>query len=771
MSTTIFRNVSWPLSGLIEAIALGQIGLPDIQRPFVWETAKVRDLFDSMYQGYPVGHLLLWSSGAEAGARQIGHGQRDLAPSMLIVDGQQRLTSLFAVMTQREVITKDFSRQRIRIAFRPKDETFAVTDATIERDRNYIPDIGEVFRRDAFGLITEFLTRLREHGTLDPEDEIKIPEAISKLASLRSYPFTALVLGEEVSEEKVAEVFVRINSKGKNLNQSDFILTLMSVFWEEGRKSLETWCRDARIPGNAAWNPFLSPDPDQLLRVAIALGFRRGRLEDAYTVLRGRDPKSGKISPELRAAQFAILEPAQERVLDAKVWKEFLQCLVRAGHRSGATISSNLAVVYAYALYLIGKHDYGMPPKQLRDLMARWFFFTSLTGRYSLSPESTISSDLQALPTEATPTAFTTHLEKVMAERLTNDYWQITLPSELATSASRSPTLFGYLASLNILGAQVLFSKMRCSELADPAMAGGSPKVQRHHLFPRKFLEGIGVADQKQINQIANLTPLEWHDNIGISATDPVAYWPRYVEAMRTPPPGMLRFADEEIERMLDHHALWESWPSTPYEEFLVERRKRMAGVIREAFDTLVDSPDALPPTWPPSSAAIDFLLQEGETSRVEMKSSLRADTLGRGVPHRVLEKVVARTVAAFLNAHGGILIVGVDDNGQPLGLSADIATLARKDIDGFQQTLVQVISNYLGPAVAAALDFHLARVGTEDHDVALVRCRPHPTPVFLTDGESPEFHVRTGNTTRLLNVQEATQYIAQHWKSRPGGV
>lgn len=768
MTDTVFKKVDYQLSKLVDDIELGEIGLPDIQRPFVWEAAKVRDLFDSMYRGYPVGHLLFWDSGAEPGARQIGGDSKQLAPRLLIVDGQQRLTSLFAVMKQQPVVGKDYAKKRIQIAFRPRDETFAVADAATARDPLFFQDVGEIWARPAYQVITEFLARLREGDALDGDDEQRIPAALGKLESLKAYPFTALVLGADIDEERVADVFVRINSKGKNLNQADFILTLMSVFWEEGRTALERWSRDVRVPGDPASNAYLAPEPDQLLRVAIALGFRRGRLEDAYTVLRGRDPLTRKVSADLRTAQFERLAEAQARVLDKEVWKEFLQCLLRAGHRSSATISSNLAILYSYALYLIGKHDYKVPLKQLREVIARWFFMSSLTGRYSSSPESTVAADLAALPSEWDADAFVGRLDEMIAQRLTNDYWEITLPGELATSSARSPSLFSYLAALNILDAPVLFSKMRCVELFDPGFTGGRAKVERHHLFPRKYLEGLGITDLRDVNQIANLAVLEWHDNLSIAATDPREYWPAYLEAMRNPPAGMPPFTNAEIAPMTELHALPEDWPELPYEDFLAERRRRMASVVRTAFERLVRGDQVeLGPSWPPSPAAVEHLLHDGETDRVEMKSSLRADTLGRGVPPKVLEKVVARAVAGFLNAHGGLLVIGADDDGKPLDLAADIATLGRKDLDGFQQTLVQVLANYLGSDVAASVRIHLTKVGPDARDIALVDCGPHPRAVFLSDGATKEFHVRAGNTTRLLDVEEAASYMAAHWKVR----
>lgn len=181
-----------------------------------------------MYRGYPVGHLLFWESGAEPGARQIGGDSKQLAPRLLIVDGQQRLTSLFAVMKQRPVIGKDYAEKRLQISFRPSDETFAVADAATRNDPAFLQDLGEIWNRSAFQVITEFLARLRESDGWEGDEE---QIALGRLESLKTYPFTALVLGADIDEERVAEVFVRINSKGKNLNQADFILTLMSVFW------------------------------------------------------------------------------------------------------------------------------------------------------------------------------------------------------------------------------------------------------------------------------------------------------------------------------------------------------------------------------------------------------------------------------------------------------------------------------------------------------------------------------------------------------------
>src|SRR5690606_7519019 len=136
---TCFKRIDYALSNLLHYIELGDIGLPDIQRPFVWSNAKVRDLFDSMYQGFPVGYLLFWENAQVAGAKQIGSGEKaHKAPNRLIVDGQQRLTSLYAVFKGRAVLDADYKERMIEVAFNPRTRRFEVADAAIRRNPEWI---------------------------------------------------------------------------------------------------------------------------------------------------------------------------------------------------------------------------------------------------------------------------------------------------------------------------------------------------------------------------------------------------------------------------------------------------------------------------------------------------------------------------------------------------------------------------------------------------------------------------------------------------------
>lgn len=591
--STVFKTVDFTLSGLISDIDMGTLGLPEIQRPFVWKTAKVRDLFDSMYKGFPVGYLLFWENDVRPGARQIGTQGKQLVPQRLIVDGQQRLTSLYAVVKGVAVLREDFTEQRIRIAFRPRDARFDVATGPIRRDPEYIPDISRLWSKDVqiYTYVGEFLKTLGTYrdGKGEPltkEEADQIANAIGRLHHLQHYPFTALQISSTVDEEQVADIFVRINSKGVPLNQADFILTLMSVHWDAGRKKLEAFSRAARNPsvnGNSPRNHFIDPDPDQLLRVAVALAFRRARLEHVYSVLRGKDMETGQVSEERRVEQFERLAAAQAYVLDLQNWKDFLKVPLLAGFKTGALISSQTALVYAYAMYLIGKRDFRVETTALRNVIARWFFMVSLTGRYSSSPETQMEKDLTRLRTVRTSAEFVGSLDDIIRNELTEDYWQITVANDLASSSARSPALFAYYASLNLLDATVLFSQLKVSELLDPATNGSRSSLERHHLFPRRYLEKLGFTKVQETNQIANYALVEWPDNAKISDRPPAEYVPEFIEKAQE----QRGLSDEALFRMMHWHALPKDWQQMRYEDFLAERRQRMAAVVREGYRKL----------------------------------------------------------------------------------------------------------------------------------------------------------------------------------------
>lgn len=581
---TQFKRVDYDVGGLLHYLDIGDIGLPDIQRPFVWSAAKVRDLFDSMYRGFPVGYLILWANGGTDTERRVGIGERAHAPSLLIIDGQQRLTSLYAVFRGKPVLDDEYRERKIEIAFRPSDGKFEVADAAIQRDPEFVSNISVLWTSgmSTWSLVNSFLHTLQSSRPVDAVEKETISHNFDRLSGLLKYPLTALEIAHTVDDEQAAEIFVRINSQGVNLNQGDFILTLLSVFWDTGRRELEQFCKASRTApstgsGPSPYNHFIEPGPDELLRVETAIAFHRARLKNVYQVLRGKDLETGEFSPIRREEQFARLREAQGVVLNLRHWHQFFSSLVGAGFRSGELISSNIALIYAYTFYLVAKTRFDVTENLLQRLIARWFYATTLSGRYSGSFETVMEADLARVRNLTDPTAFTSALERIISDTMTPDFWNITLPNDLETSSPRSPALYAFYAAQNLLGAPVLFSHKKVSELLDPTTRATKKPLERHHLFPRGWLESNGVTDLKLINQVANYALVEWPDNIDISDLSPAEYVPEI----------RARFEAPVWARMCDLHAMPDGWEHLPYQEFLKQRRVLMARVIRRGFEHL----------------------------------------------------------------------------------------------------------------------------------------------------------------------------------------
>ena len=592
---SLFRYVRSEVDDLVSDIKSGKLGLPEIQRPFVWDSVKVRDLVDSLYRGYPVGELMLWDGSADS-SRSIGKNDKEHSAQQRIVDGQQRLTSLYAVMTGEMVLDDDYQYRSIQIAFNPFTERFEVANAAIRGSADWIANIGDVFA-EPIGIIDPFVRNYIDSHGLD-DDQYKnlhaeVGAKFQKLYNLRNFPFNVVGIKAEVHPDLVADIFVRINSEGVKLNQADFILTRLSVFWNEGRERLEEFARNSHLTPDLVtertgiqtnWTPknyYIAPDAGQLVRVIIAVGQRRGSLESAYNALRGRDPRTGEFQEEYRDREIEKLKGALGHTLKQANWDDFLKTLGRAGFRSRKMISSANALLYTYALWLIGRNEYNVEPAKLRELMARWFFMANITRRYTSSPESRIDNDLARLADAGHAAEdFIDVLDAAISTEFTSDFWSIRLPDALETSSKTSPAYQAYIAALNILDANLFLLDETVRNWMDPNW-GSTVKVEEHHLFPRAHLRSLEITGTRRVNQVANYAPTDSDTNKRISARPPSEYWPDLL--------GQRKISGEALRRQRFWYALPEGWENLGYWEFLQQRRRLMAEVVHQGYLRLLD--------------------------------------------------------------------------------------------------------------------------------------------------------------------------------------
>lgn len=592
MGKELFDNIPSKVEDLLREVELGKIGLPDLQRPFVWSDSKVRDLLDSMLKGYPVGYIMLWSSPDEYGnAKHIGDNEKTYKePDDLVIDGQQRLTALLAALHGTKVRDKNYKDRAIRISFNPLSREFAVWTQAYERNTEWISSVSSVFEADRDHSVSKFRKSFirqandgrKKNGRpeLTDVEEDLIEENLNDLLNLGIYTLPTLKISAKADEEDVAEIFVRVNSGGTKLTEKNFIETLLAVFDNEVHERIDEFCAESRVPKDGtAFNQIIEVDPSHLIRVAVGVGFRRARLKYAYMLLRGKDLRSGVTSSKTREDNLDTFKKSLDLALNLNNRHAFLNLFGKVGYLKGSIVASTNAVVFSYVLYLIGKYDYKVPPFELNKVITKWIFMSTITGFYTGSTESEVEKQFADLRDVTTAEGFVAYLEAAIETRLTDDFFTYSLPSSLEGSSANSPSWFGYVASLVVLGTPMLFSTSPLSQYFAIGASGKKNAIDKHHIFPKSYLTKIGYDNDRDRNQIANFTYLDYNTNIEIGDRAPA----EYVAAFRE------KLGEEGYARTCRDNALPLDFESLEYPEFLARRRVLMAGTIRKAYERLCE--------------------------------------------------------------------------------------------------------------------------------------------------------------------------------------
>lgn len=590
MGKELFTNIPSKVKNLVNDVRIGKIGLPDLQRPFVWKDNKVRDLFDSMLRGYPIGYVMLWESPVDYEEKKSSIGENKKIyeePKELVIDGQQRLTALVAAMYGVRVKDKSYNEHEIKISYNPLTREFAVWTKPIDRDAEWISRISDVFlakennsftkfRRNYINTLNDAREKKGEDALTDEDNDI-IEDNLNDLLGLEDYSLPTLEISVNADEQDVADIFVRVNSGGQNLTENNFIQTLISVYEKEVHDKITKFCQESRIPKDGtSYNHIMEVDPQHLVRMAVGLGFHRARLRYAYMLLRGKNLETGKYSDETRTQNLTIFKDALEEVMNLNHWHAFLNCVSNAGYVSNKLIASSNAVVFSYVLYLIGKLEYKVDSVRLNQIISKWFFMSAITYFYTGSTESEVEKQFADLRAINTAIEFVDYLEKTIASRFTEDYFNLTLPNELNTSSAISPAWYGYIASQVVLSNPVLFSTSSLTTYLLPGASGSKNAVDKHHIFPKNHLSQIGITSDRDRNQAANFTYLDYATNIDISDDAPELYVNRYKEKL-----------GNDYQMHCENHALPDNFETMDYMEFLNQRRYLMSQIIKKAYNRL----------------------------------------------------------------------------------------------------------------------------------------------------------------------------------------
>ncbi len=586
------------VSQVLSDVRSDKIAIPELQRPFVWKTSQVRDLMDSLYNGYPVGYLITWQSvGAKLKGGEVAAHQQ------ILIDGQQRVTALRAAIAGQPVVGRRYEKKRIAISFNPLTEEFATRTPAITNSNQWIHDISEFFSG------TSQLTFLRRYFKLNPEaDEATVEASVAKLANIEHAQVGVISLADNLDVDTVAEIFVRINAKGVPLSSADFVMSKIATYGDEGRnlrKLIDYFCH-LSVSGHAfedirendqefsdsghlakiQWlqnqsDELFQPEYTDVIRIAGLVGFSRGKAGAIVSELSGLDPATRKIDESRIPEAFARFGHALDEMVRKTHVERFVMMIKSAGFIDSSMIGSKNALNFAYALYLRLRGNNQLSEGQRSRLVKRWFVMTLLTGRAVGSFESTWETDLRRIEERGVEE----YLRLIEASELGEGFWEVALPQELVSPSKRSPAFQIFLAARVNRTARGFLSK----SINVAQMIEGHGDM--HHIVPKNHLVKNGYPKQGDYNQVANFALTETPINIAIKDLPPKEYMAMMSRQIET---GELKIGEitqrSDLEMNLKENAIPEfidEVSAENYPEFLEARRKLMAQTIRDYYRDL----------------------------------------------------------------------------------------------------------------------------------------------------------------------------------------
>jgi hypothetical protein len=598
MSTQRYSVTPHPVETLLTWVKSKEIAMPEIQRPFVWEATKVRNLLDSLYQGYPVGYLIAWRNPTV----KLKDGTTS-AGKRILIDGPQRVTALMAALLGQEVLTKDYETVRIRIAFPPQEERFEVANPAIRRDVSWIEDVAAVFAPDAS--LTELTDTYTEKNPA--ADRRRVSRVLEKLRKIINNHVGVIELADDLDIETVTEIFIRVNSAGTELSQADFAMSKIAVNETYGgnllRKAIDYFCHLAVAPEflptlekndkafaaseflpQMRWlketnDDIYDPTYTDMLRVAFTSEFGRGKLQDLVALLSGRNFETKQFEEVIAEESFSKLKKGVLAFINKTHFDRITMILRSAGFVTSDLIGGRNAVNFAYILYLRGRAE-GMAAAEIERLVRRWYGMSILRGRYAGSPETAFDVDIRQVEARG----LAAYAESVFTSELPDSFWTGMLPQLMDTSSSNSPYFLAYQAAQVKSGDKGFLS--RDITVLDLLMN----RSDVHHVYPKKHLKSQGLA-RGRYNQIANFVLAQSEINIAIGDKPPEKYFKELADQCnggKKKYGGITDAADLRVNLRMS--CLPESLVDgeiPAYDDFLEERRKLMALKIKTWFEAL----------------------------------------------------------------------------------------------------------------------------------------------------------------------------------------
>lgn len=595
----------YSVSTVLNWVKAKEVAIPEIQRPFVWESKKVRDLIDSLYNGYPVGYLIVSQShDLKLKDGSLSKGQK------ILIDGQQRVTALMTSLLGITVLDDEYKERVIKIAYNPfakgEESIFEVQDQSHLKSKKWIEDIS-VFFVDDFDMWSFVENYCEDNPEMTRNDFAK---KVNDVRGILSKELGIIELDASLDIETVTDVFIRINSKGSVLSQADYAMSKIAADEKYGgnqlRKAIDYFCHVAVDPSffhklkendkafvesdygkEMAWlqndnSSIYDPSYEDMLRVSFVHMFSRGKLKDLVSLLSGRDFEARDYKAEIAEDSFNKLTEGIKHFMHQYYFEQFVLAIKNAGFISNKLINSQNALDFAYVVFLKLSLTKEVEKTEIKRYVARWFVMSILTGRYSSSPETRMDMDIRNINEKGV----VSYLKEIEEAELSDAFWDYGLVQRLETPNLTAPALSAFFAAQIIAGDKGLFSAN--STVRD--LYGASDV---HHIFPKSYLQETEELNVRSIyNQVANYTFLDTPVNIAVGKKAPNVY---FKEAFDSAALNGTVFGSpmslEELKKNLNMNCIPPeivNWDYNQYlHDFLPQRRKMMASKIKTYYQGL----------------------------------------------------------------------------------------------------------------------------------------------------------------------------------------
>lgn len=601
MKNENYKLTQYSINTIMQYVESSQIAIPQLQRPFVWKGKQVKDLIDSLYQGYPIGYLIVWQNSNV----RLKYGKKAFGKKILI-DGQQRITALMAAIMGKEILDEKYHKKRIQIAFNPyateEEERFAVYSAKLEKDTRWIPDISVLFQKGFAYRRFEL-----EYRKMNPDADLRqLDKAVSRLKDIAYNEVGVVELSFLLDIDVVTEIFIRINSQGKPLNQEDFAMSRISVNEEHGgdmlQKAIDHFCHLCLTPEAGA--ELLSHDTDFLesnlaeyvswlkdvrqdlyvpaysdvLKTAFAYKFGKVKIAELVNLLSGKCPGTKEISQKVATDTFLSLKDGILSYMSKDNFGTFLSILQENGYRKEKMMGSKGLLNGVYFMFLLMR-EAGMEGPELASYTMRWYLLNALTGRYQTALDTVIAKDYKEVKEKGAKA----YIEETCEAILDEAFWQEGLPEKLKTTMVRSNVYGAYVAAMVKNQEYSLFSKEKTMEHLM------EEQVENSQIYPKVYLEKQGITSKDLYGQVANCIYMDKAVKRDLKRRPPMEYLPAMLEA-ESSKIGEDDFTKEEIRKSLAVNAIpveTAQMDVSDFETFLYLRRKAMAEKIHSYYINL----------------------------------------------------------------------------------------------------------------------------------------------------------------------------------------